>query len=118
MIWTIIIFVVIVLVVRALRSVTEWVDYIVWGLLVIGFIVFWIASGFWNAVLFGVIGAIAATILLGSGKTIKQGNKEWFVECSKCGYNYYDILEDEGSDILIKCKRCGNEEWHHLRNRQ
>lgn len=118
MIWSIISFIVLILIIRGLRSITKWVDYIVWLIVIVGVIICWITEGFWTALLFGVGGIFFVTILFGSGTTLRQGKHQWFVSCSKCGYDYFDILEDEGSEILIQCKRCGNKEWHRLENRQ
>lgn len=103
-----------VILIRFLRKKYEWVDWIAYGIVIIGSIVTWISSGFWSALLFFIISAIIVGIVFGRSTVVKHGNTTWHIDCSKCGYDKVEVIQDEGDHILVRCPRCGTEEWHKL----
>lgn len=114
MIWTIIILVVAFIGLRLLRLAWKGADAL---LFVIGLgvsITLWITNGFWSGLICFVVYLIAHGIVIGSNTEVKRGNLRWEFECSKCGYNKVDIIDENEYAVKTRCPRCGNEQIHGL----
>jgi hypothetical protein len=106
------------IVLRILRRLFKWVDYLIWAIMVIVPIIAWISEGFIVGVVtfFGV--AIAASLLGGFGnKTeIRRFGHKYSLNCEECGYDSLEIIGEEDNVVVTKCKRCGNV-CSHILNR-
>ncbi len=108
--------VVLVAIVRALRSKYEWIDYVFYALVVIGSVVVWITNGFWYALGVFLLGSFVTAILLGLNheEEFRYNGKKYVFECNECGYNHLDIVSHEGNVVVTRCKRCGKKVAHTL----
>ena len=108
----ILILVIAAIVLRLLRSLFEWVDYVAYGIAIIVPIIVWITNGFWTAVLAYIITSIAVYLLFGIGneKTKWQGDdgQRYSISCHKCNYEYMEILSSDEKGVYARCKRCGD----------
>ena len=114
MIGTIIILVLVFIGLRILRRVWVGADVL---LLIVGLglsIVLWVTNGFWTGLICFIVYLIAHGIVMGSNTEVKRGNLRWEFECSKCGYNKVDIVDENEYAVKTRCPRCGNEEIHGL----
>jgi len=109
---TVIVLVIIGFILRVLRSIFVWLDYIAYALIFICSIIVWISDGFGPALITFFGGAIAISLLFGIGsKTeIRKFGHKYSLECSKCGYGNLEIIRDENDVVITKCKRCGQVE--------
>lgn len=107
------------IVLRILRSFFVWIDYIAYALIIIPPIIIWVQEGFWQALLALVLIGIAVTLLFGLGDSheVRRGRLKWSLTCSKCGYGDLEILAEDESHVLTKCKRCGAMANHTLMRR-
>jgi hypothetical protein len=123
----IIIVAVIILILRLLRSVYEWMDnflLISFWIVLIASVVLWIRDGFWSALIFFIVGEFLLGLIYGSGEPtkIERNGKVYKFKCTKCGYEKLDIIEEEESEeneegvpiVTLKCKRCGEEQPYKL----
>ncbi len=103
---------------RILRSQYAWIDYVSYILLFVFVIIMWISEGFWAALITFFVAAIFVGLMLGTGggtKVYYAGNS-YTLDCDDCGYEKLEILEQNGSEVITKCKRCGRIVHHHLRS--
>ena len=108
----ILILVVAAIVLRLLRSLFEWVDYVAIAIYIVVPIVVWITNGFWAALLAFFITSIAVYLLFGIGndKTKWQGDdgQKYSISCYKCNYEHMEILSSDEKGVYARCKRCGD----------
>ena len=108
----ILILVVAAIVLRLLRSLFEWVDYVAIAIYIIVPIVVWITNGFWAALLAFFITSIVLYYLFGVGneKTKWQGDdgQRYSISCYKCNYEHMEILSSDEQGVYARCKRCGD----------
>lgn len=102
--------IVLAIVLRGLRSIFQWVDYIACGLIIILPIAVGIANGFWAGVGTFVVASIAVGLLfgVGGGTDVRHNGHNYTMTCRECGYEGLEILGREGNVVYTKCKRCGN----------
>ncbi|MBP3353844.1 MAG: hypothetical protein J6L02_04240 [Bacteroidales bacterium] len=92
---------------RGKYQVLDWIGYI---LIIVASIIVWIFFSWWKALLVFIIGfyAVYWLFLSGSKETIiRRGGKECTLECTKCGYDDLEIIDDNYSVVTTRCKRCG-----------
>lgn len=114
MVGTIIILVVAFIGLRILRRVWAGADVL---LFIVGLglsIVLLISNGFWSGLICFIVYLIAHGIVIGSNTEVKRGNLRWEFECSECGYNKVDIVDENEYAVRTRCPRCGTEEIHGL----
>ena len=108
----ILILVVAAIVLRLLRSLFEWVDYVAIAIYIVVPIVVWITNGFWAALLAFIITSIAVYLLFGIGtkNTEWQGDdgQRYSISCYKCNYEHMEILSSYEKGVYARCKRCGD----------
>lgn len=111
-----ILLVIISLILRALRSIFVWIDFIAYAILIIVPIIMWISEGFWPALItfFGAAIAISLLFGIGSKTEIHRFGHKYSLECSECGYGNLEILREEDNVVVTKCKRCGQVCAHTL----
>lgn len=108
----IVVMVVISLVLRLLREMFKWVDYVAWAFVAIGLLMFilgWINAGFWTGLLSGGTIMLVTGWMFGLGEnTIERNGTEGTLDdCKKCNYNKVRIIEDYGDYFITQCPRCG-----------
>ena len=98
------------IVLRVLRSIFQWVDYVAYGLIFILPIVVGIANGFWAGVGTFVATCIIVPLLFGlsDGTQVRDNGCNYVLKCSKCGYDELEVTEKGDGYVVTKCKRCGN----------
>lgn len=108
--------VVVSIILRVLRSFFVWIDYIAYALIIIPSIVIWVQEGFWWAlVAFFLIGIVIVLLFgLGDSQEVRRGRYKWSLTCSECGFGDLEILKEDESYVVTKCKRCGKVAGHIL----
>ena len=99
---------VVAIVVRILRRMFKWVDYIIIANMILTPIIVGISEG-WGAGIIAFFGtAFFSSLLFGVGnKTeIRKFGHKYSLECSECGYEKLEILQEEDNIVVTKCKRC------------
>ena len=105
------IFVVVCIILRAIRSLTVVADYIAYALVLAGFIWAWIENGFGWGLLMGFLPAIVVFLLfgmLGDGTKVRYNGKTYELRCDKCNYEDLKIISQSDNYVTAKCRRCGH----------
>lgn len=117
--WSIIaILAVVVIILRILRRLFKWVDYLIIAIMIIAPIIVGLSEGLVVGIITFLVTAAALSALVGIGnKTeIRRFGYKYSLECKECGYEKLKILREEDNVIVTKCKRCGNVCSHILEN--
>lgn len=112
----IIVFVIIAIILRALRRTSQWVDYISYGIIIISFISTWIGVGFFSALFGSIILGIIIFLLTGIGSKTKleRFGRTYSFECDECGLGDLDLVEDHYEAVTYECPRCGRRKTYIL----
>lgn len=107
---------VVVIVLRILRHLFKWVDYLIIAIMIIFPIIVGISEGLVVGIITFFVTAAALSALVGVGNKmeIHRFGYKYSLECKECGYEKLKILHEEGNVIVTKCKRCGNVYTHIL----
>lgn len=104
------IIVILAIVLRLLRSIFVWMDYVAGAIIIIASIVMWISGGFWVALITLFVASIAVSLLFGLGSKTKWIDEtgRYSITCYKCNYGRMEILSSDENGIYARCKRCGD----------
>lgn len=106
------------IVLRILRRMFKWVDYLIIAIMIIVPIIVGISEGLGAGILtfFGTAFILGLLTGIGSKTEIRRFGNKYSLECRECGYGGLKILNEEDNIVLTKCKRCGTV-CSHILNR-
>lgn len=98
------------IVLRLLRSIFVWMDYVAGAIVIIAPIIMWISEGFWGALITFFVASIAVSLLFGLGAKTEWRNEtgRYSITCHKCDYGGMEILSSDENGVYARCKRCGD----------
>lgn len=100
--------VIISLLIRFLRSMFKFVDYLCYIYIIAVPAVVWYNHNIWWALGIGFLNLLLTQIMTGifNQTEIERYGKIFSCHCEKCGYGNVDIIGEEGNYITIECRRC------------
>lgn len=103
------------IILRAIRLLFVWVDYIIWAIAMIPLICSiytWYNEGFGHALMVFIVGSIvfgiALYLLFGVGQTtdFEIFGRKCSFKCDNCQYYDLEIVERDENKVVIECVRC------------